>query len=208
MRALGDQVRMEDEACYLPLAAWWADVQGGCRRLIATSLQTNYRLHTDTLADAIRRLAAFAGCGVTLHISAVLGESGGAVTCYAPELVEACLLFLLSEVRERAATRSATVELETVNGEWGGGLRLTLRYSVLHEDSACAPTQTDGFFHVAQVAELCGLDLYCTFSDSHPSEAGERERLCDCTVTLEWMRDPTLMPTSDLKSRLRIAYGN
>ena len=113
-----------------------------------------------------------------------------------------------SEVRERAATRCATVTLESVNGERGGGLRVTLRYDVLDEADACAPMATAGFSHMAQVAELCGLDLYSIFGDARPAEPGEREKLRDCTVVLEWLCDPTQLSTSDLKTRLRLIYND
>jgi len=59
----GSEVKREDEAYYLPLATWWDGVRGGRNRLIVTSPDSHYRLHTDTLADAIRRLAAFVGAG-------------------------------------------------------------------------------------------------------------------------------------------------
>lgn len=206
VRSFGCEVQREDEAYYMPLADWWADVQGGRRQLLATSPKKHYRLHTDEMAEAIRRLAAFVGCGVNVTVSPTWGESGGEVTCYNPELVEACLLFLLSEVRERAATRSAAVMLESVSGERGGGLRLTLRYAVV--DGGDTPTVTAGFSHMEQVAELCGLDLYSTFGDARPAEPGEREKLRDCTVVLEWLRDPTQLCTSDLKARLRLIYND
>ncbi len=204
----GSEVHAEDAAYYLPLAAWWDIVRSERCRLLSTSSDTYYRLHTDTLADAIRRLAAFVGCGVTVTANTPwsVGGSGGDVTCYNSDLVEACLLFLLSEVRACAATRCATVLLESVNGERGGGLRLTLRYAVV--DDGDTPTVTAGFSHVSQVAELCGLDLYSTFSDAYLPDVGERERLRDCTVVLEWLRDPTTLSTSDLKARLRLIYND
>ena len=203
VRSFGCEVQREDEAYDMPLAAWWADVQGGRRRRLATSPRSHYHLHTDTLADAIRRLAAFVGCGVTVSSFTSWGESGGEVTCYNSELVEACLLFLLSEVRERAATRSASVVVESVSGERGGGLRLILRYAVA--DGGDTPIVTAGFSHMAQVAELCGLDLYSAFEAIPlPKSKGRRY---DCTVVLEWLRDPTRLSTSDLKARLRLAYG-
>ena len=208
--AWGSEVQREDEAYYLPLAMWWDGVWSRRRRLLVTLPEAHYRLHTDTLADAIRRLAAFVGCGVTVTANTPWSVDccGGEVTCYKSELVEACLLFLLSEVRERAATRCATVTLESVSGERGGGLRVTLRYDVLDEADACAPMATAGFSHMAQVAELCGLDLYSIFGDARPAEPGEREKLRDCTVVLEWLCDPTQLSTSDLKTRLRLIYND
>lgn len=204
MRSCGDGVSQEDTAYYVPLATWWDDSR---RRLIETSPQSHYRIHSRALADAICRMAAFVGCGVTLSTPDAWGGDGRELTCYNPALVEACLLFLLSEVRERAATRSAEMTLESVNGEAGGGLRVILRYAVVDDDALYAPIPTAGFSHMAQVAELCGLELYSTFSDVRSDESGEREKLYDCTVVLEWLRDPTTLPTSDLKARLRLIYN-
>jgi hypothetical protein len=78
------------------------------------------------------------------------------------------------------------------------GMTLTLRYPVLPSDD---PQIWDIHTRPVGAAALAGLDLYPFPELIHPRGEGE---LPQQSILLDWLYDPTLLPTADLKARLAL----
>lgn len=209
IRKMGDKVTARDESSYPALLTAWEAVQAGRNGLFAmedTARGTVYdtdQLSLYRLREGIGRLADFVGCGVTFTLPKdpdYRGDPRNArVKCYRPRALEALLLCLLSEVRDRSATRRGVFRLAPPSRE-GAGLSLTLRYPLYPEESA----ETSEFYDrvhgcLAGVAETWGMDLYAPTRLLRHGDG-----LPEVTVTLDWLMDPAALSSSDIKSRLTL----
>ncbi len=154
------------------------------------------------LADAAERMAAFAGCALTCTVT----DRYSRVVCHRPRLLEALLLYLLTEVRTHAAKRRAIITVSTRPEPRGRGenhLCLSLAYAVdtLHMAGKTRAHISQTRQYLTNVADASGLDLH--FPPLLPPNLRmpdvRKDYLSHQTVTLEWLADPTLLPTSDLK---------
>lgn len=215
VRALGDAVTKRDAVSYAALMDAWQAVSEA-PELFEPDGDGNIRL--PALQEGIRKLAAFVGCDVTFVLRKLQeGDAAdafprGRVSCPRPRLLEAMLLVLLSEVREYSATRGCVCRLEsseeTTEGSMGSGhkpLRMTLRYPVEGLVSAREQTILAAVYsHTAHVGGLSGLDVYRV---PNPVPSRRADGLLEQIIALDWVADPTLLSTSDLKSRILLEYG-
>ena len=161
-------------------------------------------LELDTLADVIRRLAAFAGCEAVVEISS---PSVKRALCYRPILLEGVLLYLLSEVHRLALDSRVLVTLGTASGEDNAPLYISLLYvprppaSRRMTDRRVAELAAldESRAYLRSCAYLGGLDVAyeetpCT--DPHPRLRGLRQQVFHLT----WLFDPTILPSTDLKA--------
>ncbi len=218
VRAQNGPLRTEDAASFSALLdAWQAVCVGQAGLLVPDSRD---RICLTTLGDAILRMADFAGCDIRLEgfpegISDRDDAAddrlvprccfGGGVTlpCYRPMLTEALLLYILTETRTYATTRR-------LNGSWrasvdGEPAVLSFRYPL---NMAALSVRTRDSLEKARAylrasAEISGLDVAfppvpnaayaLEHTEAYPSEQ---------SIMLEWLTDPTVLPSGDLKARL------
>ncbi len=162
---------------------------------------------------AISRLASFVGCTLTLELDGhpvmlpetffepehVCLESSvvDGLVCHSPNVLELLLLGLFSEVRTCARHRTATCRM--TSGRLWAAPSLLLDYDPV---PTLTPLELDALLdlraYLAQMADRHGMALSATpvplaSFDLHPLRQ---------IVALDWLADPTLLPTSDLKTRL------
>ncbi len=226
VQAVGDAVTAQDTASYAALADAWCTVQAidGC--LFAPAGKSLVRVRD--LQMAMERMAAFVGCRLTVHHGARTGEDACAVSldaehegriseasdhvrwvrCYRPMLLECLLLCLLAEIRLCAANHGATCRIGSWDGTDGGHLCIALRY-VLDPTAVTRAAMTEQMCvraHLLAMADAEGLhmrfsDMPCWLS---ADTLGTPTEPTVQTITLEWLTDPTVRLTSDLKSRPHI----
>lgn len=195
----GGAVLSRDAEDYEALCDAWSAVrhatEEGLIRVGADDVLYRYELE-----EVMRSIASFVGCGIEF-----VGESRVTrVRLYRPPLLEILLLTLLSEVRASAATRVALCTVSSIEGKEGGGLSLTLRYPVeaVPENEVLGRSRRDETArYLARVADIGGIDLQEQIlkPTRRDRAAGRLPEVC---VTLEWLRNPALLPTSDLKAKL------
>ncbi len=207
----GAEVRAGDEDSYEALA----DAMQVIRAITAgedwLSVGSDERLDVRDLQDALEQMARFVGCGLAVDRSEIdrleIDRSLPAirrVTCYRPRMLECLLLYLMAEVRDHAWTRSAKWRIGALDGD-GGHLSMTLRYTMdlapLNEPAQAALAQARSYMQA--VADVGGLQVY--FPPILPKSLagpGEMEQV----MTLEWLTNPSVLVTGDLKARLRRLY--
>lgn len=204
IRGRGSMLTARDSRSYPALLEAWQTVVSAPRRVFETSLDDSLSL--GDLRHGIGAMAAFAGCDVTFTTAVRKGASAVSphtrVKCYRPLLTEGILLCLLSEMRERSATGGGVCRLE-LHPNGGNGLTLTLRYPVRPQE----PLQTAELYdaihgYLADAGETWGLDLY---APAHRLSSRYADGLPEATVTLDWLLDPAVLSTSDIKARLALA---
>jgi len=204
IRQMGDTVTARDEPSYSPLLEAWEAVRLGKDGVFTVDGAGSLPLYR--LREGIAKLADFVGCGLTFTLpKETRGQGdprGASVRCYRPAAFEAVLLCLLAEVRERSATHCGVCRLDPYpHGR--EGLALTLRYPLYpHETPDGADFARGVHDYLTAVGETWGLDLYAPvrLTPSH-----EAEGLSDVTVALDWLLDPAVLATSDIKARLALA---
>ena len=203
VRAIKGAASVKDETAYVALSEAWGAVQRTRSPLFKTD--ENHGLYLSDLRDGIQKLAAFVGCDLRFTIRR--NQSSGLllhsrVRCYRPLMLEGILITLLSEIREHSATRGGVCRLEVPEGQGREGLVLSLRYPIYPEEDVSderilAVTHS----HLTYVGELGGLDVYFPVEPLSPrAEDDFPERL----VMLDWVRDPAILSTSDLKARHKL----
>jgi hypothetical protein len=207
IEALGNAVTAQDEAAYPALLEAWQAVRDAPRTLFTTDGADGLRL--SDLRSGMRRLAAFAGCDLTFTVRRSVGVENLSpdtrVKCYRPLLLEGLLLCLLTEMRTCSATRGGVCRLEPPAEGGRDGLAMTLRYPICPSEEADDPRFSDALHsHMTYVGELGGLDVYFPEEALRPRMEGG---LFQRAVMLDWMLDPSVLSTSDLKARLRLLYG-
>ena len=203
IRNIEGKLTARDSYSYPALLEAWRGVTGSPQAVFSTSADSGISL--SDLRSGIAKLASFVGGGLTFTVRR--DPTGGAVSpyarvkCYRPLLLEAILLCLLSEMRERSATGGGVCRLGTPS-EGGGGLSLTLRYPLRRREKA-ETEEVYGEVHsyLAGLGETWGLDLYAPTRLLPPREVGG---LPEVAVTLDWLLDPSALSSSDIKARLSI----
>ena len=158
-------------------------------------------VHCDDLLALAKDMGGFVGCAVS-----VVEPTVRRVRCYALPLLESLLLYLLTEARNQSATREAAICVDGAGGEDGGNLILELRYPVEKRGRA-ATLREDGwdrnhrFF--AAVSEFGGAAFFSEVCPLPRRDPGHRD-LAEAWITLEWLTDPALLSTTDLKAFLRL----
>jgi hypothetical protein len=204
IRGMGTRVTARDESSYPALLTAWEAVRMGRDGVFPVDGAGGLPLYR--LREGIGRLADFVGCGVTFTLPKEAyghGDPRGAmVKCYRPKALEAILLCLLSEVRERSATHGGVCRLDPYpHGR--EGLALTLRYPLYpHETSEEASLARGVHDYLTAVGETWGLELYVP---SRPAPSREVDGLFDVNVALDWLLDPAALSSSDIKARLSLA---
>ncbi len=206
VRAKGDRITSGDEASYAALLEAKEALFDRPWKLGSRNRRDAWEpvtMATADVRDALCRMAAFAGGHFTWEEA-----EPSRLSCYRLPLTEAALLCMASEVAAFAADGSAKARISTLDGREDGGLALTLTYSV--EKSILGGDLYQSLEAVrsrlAVLWEPCGLELHADVR--HPRYGEKREgRLPEVTLSLEWLYDPALLPTSDLKARLGLRRG-
>lgn len=182
---------------------------------VASAPQTVFSVDSDgeislsVLRSGIAKLAAFVGCEIVFTVRKERGDNPvspyARVKCYRPLLLEAVILCLLSEARERSATGAAVCRLEPPS-ENRTGLSLTLRYPLrAREKPETAEAYGEVHRCLAAVGETGGLDLYAPDRLLPPRDPSG---LPETAVTLDWLLDPSALSSSDIKARLTLARAD
>ncbi len=168
-------------------------------------------LSLSRIADVIEGMAAFAGCSVSCQIAS--DACGAQVVIHRPRLLEALLLCLLTEAGTHADRHAAVVELgvaEDTRSRWERRLCLSVssRVDTLHMPIRVRNRLETAHRYLTEVAARAGLQVQfprLTPPDLHALGSHKAEDyLFRQTVTLEWLTDPAVLPSSDLKAP--IAY--
>ena len=160
----------------------------------------------DGMESALLHMADFAGCRISCTLSD--GDRDREVAVYRPTVLDGLLLYILTEVRAHAVSHEATVEIlavEDPRGRWGDRLCLAFTYQIdtLHMTGEARTRLAESRRYVSEMADESGLDLH--FPPLLPPELRTPDRkrgdgVVPQTVSVEWLRDPTLLPSSDLKT--------
>lgn len=197
-------LRRRDEAGYGTLLDAWTAVANYRREggLILADGQGAVSL--DVLEKALVRMGSFAG--VQLQVERLDGgvEWG---FCYRPVLLEALLLCLLTEAGSLSAEGDVVCRVGA--SEVNRRILLELSYPIepkrlRSEDFRDA---SEARCHLERVADLGGLALHeeVRYPSRREYAVGALPRM---EISLEWLRDPTLLVSGDLKADLRLLYGN
>ena len=205
-------IRARDEATYGILREAWSEICDRQKRGGVWSARSDSTLSLLELARGLEELAAFAGCSLTWSPSCHRRGGGEGmepcpttVRCYRPRLLEAIVLFLLTEARMLGADGRIVCHA----GARGTNrhLILFLEYEVTEKRLAEEETILlhTACRHMGLAAELCGMTL--DFTVLTPSRKEKRAgRLPLVSVCLETLYDPAILPTTDLKAGLKLLY--
>lgn len=158
-------------------------------------------LYRRDLCDAVERLAEFVGCRLLADSAE---DAPARVRCRRPLLLEGLLLCLLTEVKTYSATGDAAYRLGTLGDMEGEGLSLELSYPI-SKSERCYESLEMLHRHLRWVSDLSGLDLDAEVVPLRYGE-GKSGKLPQIRITLEWLRDPVMLATSDLKAKIRFLY--
>ncbi len=211
MEAAGSEtsaLTAEDLPSYRALLDGWPILAGEVPGAWAKS-DLDGCMGAEGLGRMVEELAEFAGCGL---VREAFGDDGGAerLRCPRPALLEILLLGLLTEARNESATREAVCRIGTI--EETGMLTMELRYPV-EDTSGSRRDKNRGeavlaglHRHLGWVCELNGLKLQSeTLPRSH-GKGFDEAYLTERRITLEWLHDPAVLSTSDLKAKIRFLY--
>ncbi len=220
IRALAEPPRRKDVDCFEALRDAWQAVQAATGGFFASQMSFGGGRdmlgclpshHTDRrtpreIAEVVERMAAFAGCSVECRLGTDVDTARLAL--YRPFLLEGLLLYLLTEVHTHAADDSAVVEVgsaEDPRSRWERRLTLSFSYRVdtLHMPIRVRNRLENTHRYLEDVADRAGLRLHfprlippdLRALGSHKAE----DYLFRQTVSMEWLTDPCVLPTSDLK---------
>lgn len=158
-------------------------------------------LYRRDLCDAVERLADFVGCRLVPDLAE---DAPARVRCRRPLLLEGILLCLLTEVQTYSASGEAVYRMSTLGGRDGEGLALEFSYPIAKTERHTADL---AMLHryLNRVSDLGGLDLH---AEEVPLRYGEGKtgKLPQIRITLEWLHDPAVLATSDLKAKIRFLY--
>lgn len=216
--AVTGPVTRSDERSYAALLDAWQTVNAGRDLLPATRDE----VWVEDIRAAIEAMADFVGCEITFAADSEWGASENhgignlsasqsvrRVKCYRPLLLEAMLLYLLTEIRHLSLTRGATCTIGSSDGGEAMPLAMALRYRL---DVRIPQTElllvSNHRTHMGHVADFGGLCLQTSllpaWESGVPDLSQERE---EQEITLEWLFDPAVLPSSDLKAYLHLRYG-
>ena len=198
----GDIRRADEDACPILLDAWTA---------VQSYRHGHGLIHADPrgtvscydLEKAMTGLADFVGCELTVER---LRDSGEWARCYRPVLLEALLFCLMTEARSLSSDGRVSCRM----GSQGEERRLMMELSYTVEPKRLLSEEYRQVWeirrHLERVADLGGLELHADVRK--PSRVDKAVgALPTVELCLEWLRDPALLPTGDLKADLRLWYG-
>ena len=190
----GKHVRAFDLPLYERLQEVWRVVEPGPGAWV--SCDGDGCLYGAELLRLVERISIFVGCRLTRD---ELAAWNGRIKCRRPALLEACLLCLLTEARAYSADGSVSCEVGSLGEQDGEGVALALRYPIEHT-AGLAELLDRIHRHLGRVGDLSGLDLHAALI---PPKRGEKKlgKLPSMQVNLDWIRDPTVLSTSDLKAK-------
>jgi hypothetical protein len=206
-------IRPWDEEAYIALQDAWSEIRDRQREGGVWNGEGKPLLATYELEQGLSELAAFAGVGLSVARDAAYpgGDEGVdplpvSVRCYSPCLLEALLLFHLTAAGQLSADGRAICRVASrgINRH----LLMSLEYPVAEKTLAGeeAIYLQEAFRHMELVAELSGLDLQAAVMMPSRKEK-QAGKLPVMSVCVEWLYDPAILPTADLKARLRLRYG-
>lgn len=208
IRNAGEKLLSRDESAYPALLDALEAVLAGASPLFRTDRDGGITLVE--LRDGIRKLAAFAGVGLTFTLRKP--THGGfpdplaRVRCHSPLMTEGFLLCLLTEMRALSPTRGGVCRFELSDSPDRDGMALSLRYPV--EPSAVPSDEalrSAWHSHLTRVGEQGGMDLwFLPELWQSRADGGLRERM----ILLEQVRNPSVLESSDIKARLRLLCGD
>ena len=191
--SLKSLVRAQDVPVYPVLAEVWDMVKNTVGSLRADDVDGCVR--GAEIVRMIGKMADFAGCQAIREEGETLVERA---RCRRPQWLELCLLYLLTEVHRFSANGQVTYSVGSLGGLEGEGLSLQFRYPLedmrLHTD-----VLTPVHEYLAQVG---GYDDMEFFAELVPPKRGQRQQgvLPEMRFYLNWLRDPTVLVSSDLKA--------
>jgi hypothetical protein len=196
---VGDAVRSRDMPSYgvladawsvldAPSAAWARCDERGC-------------MYGRELEKWLGKLAQFAGCTWRSDVA----DGVAKVKCSRPVLLEALLLCLLTEAYESSTTRQVSGEISALGGIDGEGLALTMTFPV--EKLERVQMRVDSLQrHLGWVSELGGISLHVQSVPLRKEGKLAGKTMPEVRITLEWLHDPAVLSTSDLKAKIRFLY--
>lgn len=207
------KIRPWDTEAYGILLDAWTEIRDRESRGGIWTTHPDGHLSSVELERGLEELAAFAGVGLTVtHEGPFPGGNEGvrvpsasSVRCYRPALLESILLFLLTSAASLSTDQRAVCRVAT-RGE-SRHLLLALEFSLneMKKYSETLRVWEEACLHMSLVAELGGLQLQARIL--RPSRTEKKAgRMPLLSVCLEWMRNPALLPTTDLKAHLKLAY--
>ena len=196
---VGD-VTSGDLPSYRALMDGWPVVMGEVPGEWARTDRAGY-VDTRDLWCMMERLAAFVGCGLA-------GEGGEPlaaerIRCPRPLLIEALFWVLLTEVRQKSATRGGFCRIGTL-ADTG---MLTLEFTYPVEDTHGAGEDVEKLHrHLGWICELSGLQLQSEFLPRTRRRSPDGENFAYQRIVLEWLHDPAVLASSDIKAKIRFLY--
>ncbi len=197
------EMRRANENAYSVLLDAWSSVQSYRRARGLIHADSRGAVSCDALEKAMTGLADFVGCELTFTH---LRDSREWARCYRPVLLEALLFCLLTEARSLSNDGKVSCRV----GGQGEERRLVMELSYTVEPKRLLSEEHRQVWearrHLERVADLGGLELHADVRK--PSRADKAAgALPTVELCLEWLRDPALLPTGDLKADLRLLYG-
>ncbi len=166
----------------------------------------NGDLYGVDLKDQMLKMAEFVGCGLNMEEEPL----PRCIKCYRPLLWEALLLSVLTQVRMASATRTADCRITTIDGEENRNVALSIWYpietSMLNGDTHRRMEEVDR--HLAWICELGGINLQTEVRMPTRSEKRMGKLLPEVHITAEWLHDPAVLSTTDLKAKIRLLYSD
>lgn len=201
----GDIQRRDERGYPTLLDAWSAVRDYRCRGGLIHTRGAGW-LSCQSLRDVIGAMAAFVGC---VPVWSTNGEgdrvASSQVRCYRPLLLEALLLCLLTEMRCLSSDGTFACRIDSLGDEHC--LFLKFSYTILPKQLLSEEFRyaQEARRHLERVADLGGMELHACVETPlrKDKQMGALPRMEIC---LEWLRDPALLSTGDLKAELRLKY--
>ena len=216
VKSFADKPSAEDARSFPPLLEAFRAVQNPRTWTSPVGREDEETSTAMTLGDmetVIAQMAEFAGCRLSCTVSDE--DRDRTVSICRPFVLEGLLLYLLTEVRTHAATREAQLQISAVEDPRGWQLqgqdRLCLLFSyemdALHMTGGERTRLSEARQYLSATADISGLDLHfpplvppaLRLPDGKRGDGKVTE-----VIALEWLTDPTLLPTSDLKTRPKL----
>ncbi len=206
VRMLDEAPRPSDMTVYSALADAWQSVCIGKVGILRPDDRS--RLSVSAMREALKSMSGFVGCDIDYRLpdSACNSEREGFCgcpdyfPCYRPMVAEAMLLYVLTEIRTHAAERGAVCIPIRV----GKQMSLQFCYSLErgHMTELMCNDLEKTRRYVRDVAECSGLEVHFSAMPLVTSVSSKTPLTVPQTVTMEWPRDPTVLPSGDLKAKL------
>lgn len=199
--AVKGKARYSDSPSYEALADAWSYLEIGPEERVRCDEKGC--LYIDEVVRMAEDLASIVGCSLRWKWEE---DSGGVpcrrVNCRYPVLLEAIMLCLLSEASTCSAADKVSGLVRPLGNEEGLGVVLELSYPVERPEKFTEEWDSVRR-HVLRLGDLYGM----AFRDEVIRlKRGERQagKLPSREVILEWLYDPAVLPTSDLKAKTKL----